>query len=175
LVVRVIEVPKMSDGELLDNMKMDADRYIPFPPSEVEMDFKALRELPSDPDSPNMEVLLAAAQREIIDLHVQVLQDAKLDPRAIDVEPLATARALTHPLTTKTTAPGESTPGANGLEEEVDYNDVSAILNIGAGGTEISILRGDILVFTRTVPTGGNAMTQALVDTLGLAWSDADQ
>src|SRR5690606_31232157 len=130
LVVRVIEVPKMSDGELLDNMKMDADRYIPFPPSEVEMDFKALRELPSDPDSPNMEVLLAAAQREIVDQHVQVVQDAKLDPRAIDVEPLAAARALTHPLTSKT-------PGAT-LNSDADYSDVSAILNIGASGTEIS-------------------------------------
>lgn len=169
LVVRIIEVPKMSDGELLDNMKMDADRYIPFPPSEVEMDFKALRELPSDPDSPNMEVLLAAAQREIVDQHVQVVQDAKLDPRSIDVEPLAAARALTHPLTAK--LPG----GQAVLGSDPDYNDVSAILNIGASGTEISILRGDILVFTRTVPSGGNAMTQALVDTLGLSWSDAEQ
>jgi type IV pilus assembly protein PilM len=172
LVVRVIEVPKMSDGELLDNMKMDADRYIPFPPSEVEMDFKALRDLPSDPDSPNMEVLLAAAQREIIDLHVQVLQDAKLDPRAIDVEPLAVARALTHPLTEK-----EHSGQQNGaaLGSAPDYNDVFAVLNIGASGVEISILRGDLLVFTRTVPTGGNALTQALVDNLGLAWSDAEQ
>lgn len=169
LVVRIIEVPKMSDGELLDNMKMDADRYIPFPPSEVEMDFKALRELPSDPDSPNMEVLLAAAQREIVDQHVQVIQDAKLDPRSIDVEPLAAARALTHPLTSQ--APN----GPAALGSDPDYGDVSAILNIGASGTEISILRGDILVFTRTVPSGGNAMTQALVDTLGLSWSDAEQ
>src|SRR5690606_13989296 len=133
--------PKMSDAELEDNMKMDADRYIPFPPSEVIMDFKALRDLPSDPDAMNMEVLLAAAQREIIDLHIQVLQDAKLDPRAIDVEPLSAARALTHPLTT-----------GHDINAEAYYNDVSAILNIGASGTEISILRGDLLVFTRTVP-----------------------
>lgn len=174
LVVRIIEVPKMSDGELEDNMKMDLDRYIPFPPSEVEKDFRALRELPSDPDSPNMEVLLAAAQREVIDLHVQVLQDAKLDPRSIDVEPLAAARALTHPLITGPT-PGAANGNGAALDAEVDYNDVAAILNIGASGTEISILRGDILVFTRTVPTGGNTVTQSLVDTLGLAWSDAEQ
>jgi Tfp pilus assembly PilM family ATPase len=143
---------------------MDADRYIPFPPSEVIMDFKALRDLPSDPDAMNMEVLLAAAQREIIDLHVQVVQDAKLDPRAIDVEPLAAARALAHPLIT----------GAD-PNIEADYNDVAAILNIGASGTEISILRGDLLVFTRSVPTGGATMTQAIVDTLGLAWHDAEE
>ncbi len=162
LVVRVIEVPKMSDGELGDNMKVDADRYIPFPPSEVVMDFKALRELPTDPDAPNMEVLLAAAQREIIDLHVQVVQKAKLDPRAIDVEPIAAARAMQL----------ERRSDGNNF---IDYNEVTALVNLGATGTEISILRGDILVFTRVVPGGGNALTQAIAEGMGLPFSDAER
>ncbi|PQV64909.1 type IV pilus assembly protein PilM [Abditibacterium utsteinense] len=161
LVVRVIEVPRMSDGELGDNMKVDADRYIPFPPSEVVMDFKALRELPTDPDAPNMEVLLAAAQREIIDLHVQVVQKAKLDPRAIDVEPIAAARAM------QLERRGESA--------FIDYNEITAIVNLGATGTEISILRGDILVFTRVVPGGGNLITQAIAEGLGLPFADAER
>ncbi|MBV9867731.1 MAG: type IV pilus assembly protein PilM [Abitibacteriaceae bacterium] len=163
LVVRVIEVPQMDDKELANNMKVDADRYIPFPPSEVIMDFKALRELPTDPASGNMEVLLAAAQREIIDLHINVLQDAKLDAGAIDVEPLAAARTVAY---------SSGTAGNNGT---VDYNDVSAILNIGATGTEISVLRGDILVFTRAIPIGGHVFTQQIVDNLGLPWHDAER
>ena len=161
LVVRVIEVPRMTDGELQDNMRVDADRYIPFPPSEVVMDFKALRELPTDPDAPNMEVLLAAAQREIIDLHVGVVQKARLDPRAIDVEPIALARALQ----LETRALGQMT----------DYDEVTAVLNIGETGTEISILRGDIVVFTRSVPNGGGQLTSAIAETLGLPPSDAER
>ncbi len=163
LVVRVIEVPKVSDSELADNMKLDADRYIPFPPSEVVMDFKALRELPSDPDAPNMEVLLAAAQREIIDLHVQVVQKARLDPRAIDVEPIAAARAM------------QLERRGDGNSGYIDYNEVTALVNLGATGTEISILRGDILVFTRVVPGGGNVMTQAIAEGLGVPFSDAER
>lgn len=163
LVVRVIEVPEMDDKELASNMKVDADRYIPFPPSEVIMDFKALRELPRDPASGNMEVLLAAAQREVIDLHVGVLQAAKLNPAAVDVEPLAAARAVIY--------------GARGTGESgaIDYRDVSAIMNIGATGTEISVLRGDILVFTRAIPIGGNIITQQIVDNLALPWYDAER
>ncbi len=160
LVVRVIEVPKMTDGELSDNMKVDADRYIPFPPSEVVMDFKALRDLPSDPDAPNMEVLLAAAQREVIDLHIRVVQSAKLDPRAIDVEPIAATRALQLE--------------KRGTTEMMDYNEVTGVINLGATGAEISILRGDIVVFTRAVPNGGNSVTQAIADGLGLPFSDAE-
>ena len=54
-----------------------------------------------------------------------------------------------------------------------DYNDVWSLLNIGATATEISVLRGDLLVFTRSIPTGGNTLTQALVDALGLSWGEA--
>jgi type IV pilus assembly protein PilM len=164
LIVRVIEVPRMSDNELADNMKVDVDRYIPFPPSEVIMDFKALRDLPSDPDAANMEVLLAAAQREVVDQHVNVIESSRLEPMSIDVEPLSAARSLTY----------DTTIGAsNG--NHVDYSDVSALINIGATGSEISVLRGDVLVFTRSVPNGGNALTQALADNLGLAWPDAER
>ena len=161
LVVRVIEVPRMTDGELADNMRVDADRYIPFPPSEVVMDFKALRDLPSDPDAANMEVLLAAAQREIIDLHVAVVQKAKLAPRAIDVEPLALARTMQLELR-----------AGNPI---IDYDDVTAVLNIGMTGTEISILRGDIVVFTRSIPNGGGNLTSAIAETMGIPVSDAER
>lgn len=161
LVVRVIEVPQMSDVELKGNMTQDADRYIPFPPSEVIMDFKALRQLPSAPDG-NMEVLLAAAQREIVDLHVNVLLGARLDPQSVDVEPLAAARALNY-------------DGLADTPPNVDYNDVSALINIGATSTEITVLRGDLLVFTRSIPRGGHVLTQSIADTLGLAFSDAER
>lgn len=168
LVVRVLEVPKMSDAELEENMNMDLERYIPFPPTDVVKDFRALRELPSDPDAPNMEVLLAAAQNETVELHLKVLQGAKLDPQAIDVEPLAAARAVFY---------GSTLNGDGGLTPEIatDYNDATALINIGATNTEISVLRGDVLVFTRAVPNAGNALTQTLADHLGLTWPDAER
>jgi Tfp pilus assembly PilM family ATPase len=158
-------------------MNMDLERYVPFPPADVVKDFRALRELPSDPDAPNMEVLLAAAQSETIDLHLKVLQGAKLAPQAIDVEPLASARALFYGSqnTNNGAANGNSNGGALTPDVANDYNDATALINIGATSTEISVLRGDVLVFTRAVPNGGNALTQAIADHLGLAWPDAER
>ena len=161
VIVRVIEVPTMTDAELQENMATDLDRYIPFPPSEVQWDAAAMRDLPMDPNATNMDVLLVAARHELIDLHLQLLAAVKVDPKAIDVEPLAAARALSGPLSENST--------------HVDYNDVVAVLDIGASSTEISILRGDELVFTRTVPMAGNTMTQALVDKLNLPHIDAER
>jgi type IV pilus assembly protein PilM len=161
VIVRVIEVPTMTDAELQENMTTDLDRYIPFPPSEVQWDAAAMRDLPVDPNATNMDVLLVAARHELIDLHLQLLSAVKVDPKAIDVEPLAAARALSGPLSENST--------------HVDYNDVVAVLDIGASSTEISILRGDELVFTRTVPVAGNTMTQALMDKLNLPHTDAER
>jgi type IV pilus assembly protein PilM len=161
VIVRVIEVPTMTDAELQENMNTDLDRYIPFPPSDVQWDAAAMRDLPMDPNATNMDVLLVAARHELIDLHLQLLGAVKVDPRAIDVEPLAAARALSGPLSENST--------------HVDYNDVCAVLNIGASSTEISILRGDELVFTRTIPVAGNTMTQALADKLNLSLQDAER
>lgn len=163
LVVRVIEVPLMTDAQLADAMRADAQLYIPFPPTEVQMDFKALRELPSDPDSGTMDVLLAAAQSEIIDLHIKTLQSAKLDPRAVDVEPIAVGRTLSL----------HKRGDFNGLV--VDYNEITAVANIGAQGTEISLLRGDVLVFTRTVSTGGNSISQGIADALGVPLAEGER
>ncbi len=176
LVVRVLEVPKMSDAELNENMNMDLERYVPFPPADVVKDFRALRELPTDPDAPNMEVLLAAVQNETIDLHLKVLQGAKLAAQAIDVEPLAAARSIFYG-----TGSTEDRALDNGQDNELsqdvatDYNDATALINIGATSTEISVLRGDVLVFTRSVPVAGNALTQALADHFGLTWPDAER
>ena len=161
VIVRVIEVPTMTDAELQENMTTDLDRYIPFPPSDVQWDAAAMRDLPMDPNATNMDVLLVAARHELIDLHLQLLSAIKVDPKAIDVEPLAAARALSGPLSENST--------------HVDYNDVCAVLDIGSSSTEISILRGDELVFTRTVPVAGNTMTQALADKLNLSHLDAER
>lgn len=163
LVVRVIEVPLMTDSQLADAMRADAQLYIPFPPTEVQMDFKALRELPRDPDAATMDVLLAAAQSEVIDLHIKVLQGAKLDPHAVDVEPIASGRTLS---LQKRSESGGAPP---------DYNEISAIANIGAFGTEISLLRGDVLVFTRTVSAGGNSISQAIADAMGVPLSEGER
>jgi len=163
LVVRVIEVPLMTDAQLADAMRADAQLYIPFPPTEVQMDFKALRDLPRDPDAATMDVLLAAAQSEIIDLHIKALQAGRLDPRAVDVEPIAAGRALSYQ---KRIDAGNEMP---------DYNEISAIANIGAFGTEISLLRGDVLVFTRSVSAGGNSLSQAIADALTVPLSEGER
>lgn len=157
LVVRVIEVPRMSESELAEAMKWEVERHVPFAADEVIMDFQPIVREGDDQESENMEVLMAVAQQEMVDRHVSMLFSAGLSPAAIDVEPLAAARCLIE-------------LGPNPYDPKT-----TAIINIGAASTDIGIFRDGILAFPRTLPIAGDTMTQAISQALGLDFEQAEE
>ena len=159
LVVRPIEVPRMTEAELAETMRWEVERYIPFAASEVIVDYKPL--IPVDlvpPEAQNMEVLLAAGQEDMINGYIETLTLAKLEPVSLDVEPLAAARAL-----------------VDIHADEGSYDKVYALVNIGAGTTDISIIRKGILTFTRPVSVGGDNLTNAISESLGREFDEAER
>ena len=67
VVVRIIEVPKMTDAELKETMRWEVERHVPFAPSETVIDYQPLASAdPMAEANPNMEVLLAVAQQDVI-------------------------------------------------------------------------------------------------------------
>ncbi len=158
VVVRVIEVPKMTPVELKETMKWEVERHIPFAANDVEMDYQPIEDAANaaNADSPNMEVLLAVAQRDMVGQHLETLQAAGLTPTAIDIEPLAVGRALID--LSKT-----------GLQAK---NVV--IVNMGASQTDVGIFKQGALRFPRTIPMAGDNFTRAISDTLGVPMEQAE-
>lgn len=157
VVVRIIEVPKMTKQELAETMKWEVERHVPFAASEVLMDFQPVERPTSSPDDQNMEVLLAVAQQEVVNGHVEALLAAGLEPIVIDVEPLAACRSLID----------VSTDGAR--EQAI------AIINIGAATTELGVYQSGLLAFPRTLPIAGDTITRALSDGLGISIQQAER
>jgi len=159
LVVRPIEVPRMTREELTNTMQWEVDRHIPFAASEVVMDFEPLvppEELPED--AQNMEVLLAVAQEDMVERHVQTLYNAGLEPLALDVEPLSACRSL-----------------IDINADEGAYERTYALLNIGANTTDLSIIRRGLLSFTRPIPLAGDNITNAIAESLGYEFHEAER
>jgi type IV pilus assembly protein PilM len=155
VVVRVIEVPKMTDKELAETMKWEIDRHIPFAPDEVVKDFQPMSRPTDDPNSPNMAVLLAVAQNGLIAGMLQTILLAGLTPVAIDVESLAGARAL---FDVDDAYPGQTV----------------ALVNIGATKVDVGIYESGTLAFPRTIPVAGNAMTEAVARVMNVTIADAE-
>ena len=67
VVIRIIEVPRMTDAELKETMKWEVERHVPFAPSETVLDYQPLTPRSLEAASgPNMEVLLAVAQQAAV-------------------------------------------------------------------------------------------------------------
>jgi type IV pilus assembly protein PilM len=157
VVVRVIELPKMTATELRETMKWEVERHIPFPASDVEMSFQKIDDPVADADpARNMEVLLAVAQRDMIASHIETLKTAGLSPTIIDVEPLAVGRALIN------------------LSRNDTLTKNVVVVNIGASISDVSIFKKGVLRFPRTIPLAGDNFTRAIADTLGLTMDAAE-
>ena len=86
VIHRIIKLPTMPRKELDGAIGWESEKYIPFPLAEAVFDYDVIRELP---ESNELEILLVAAQRNIIESHLTVLTKAKLQVLAVDVQPLA--------------------------------------------------------------------------------------
>lgn len=156
VVVRLLEVPKMTDAELSDHMNWEIQRNVPFAEPNVVSDFRPV-DNPSLQDSQNMEVVMAVSPQSAIDLILSVVKNAGLKPAAIDVEPLGMGRVL----------------------DTCHRSDVGSksvcMVNIGHSTTAINMYRGGTLAFPRTVPLGGAMLTKAISDGLNVDLATAEE
>ncbi len=160
LVVRIIEVPKMSRAELQETMKWEIERHVPFAAEQTVMDYQPLVAPEAVPDGQNIEVLLAVAQEALVTRHVETIQAAGLKAVAIDIEPLACSRSLLELSENGTNPAGFRTV---------------ALIDVGASTTDISIYREGRIAFTRSIQLAGNNLTKSIADVLARPLAEAEQ
>lgn len=159
VVVRHAKFPHMPEEELKGAIRWEGQQYIPIPFDEAVIDFAVIDGY-SDANGSEMEVMLVAAPRTLVDSHVRALELAGLTPVAIDVQPFTVIRALRY-------QPKGGAASDNGRS-------ATAYVDIGAGTTDILIAQGERLRFTRIIPMGGNAFTSAIGDKLGISFEEAE-
>ncbi len=150
---RVIAVPQLSQRELASAIKWEAEQYIPLPLEQVTIDFTVLRDN-KETGTNNMEVLLVASPKALLEKYLNILELAELLPAAVETEIIATARAL-----------GRATASLPAV----------LIVSLGAQTTDLAILRRGILAFTRSISAGGEALSRALAQGLGFELSQAEE
>ncbi len=148
LIVRQVEMPVMSQSDLASALRFQAADLIPFPLADAVIDFAILDQDHSPTGEPVMRVLLAAAQKSMVDKLIEAVEIAGLSVDAVDLVPLALIRAL-----------GPST-GIVGAE---------AIVSIGGGTCCVVVHDAGIPRFVRVLGSGGRDLTDAIASMLALA------
>lgn len=155
VLVRPLEVPNMSESELKDHMQWEFTRNIPFAESTVETDFKAYPL--ADPAAQNLDVVMAIATHSGVTMQSDILKKAGRKAFALDVEPLSVLRSLSV---------------SYGSEAG---NKTVCVTEIGHKTTAINIYKNERLIFSRTVPVGGEMFTRAIADSKGVSFQDAER
>jgi type IV pilus assembly protein PilM len=157
VIVKKVQMVRMSEEELANAMPYEAEQHIPFDVYDVNTDFQILTANDTNPNrSGQMEVLLAAAKKGHVDELSQVARGANLNPAVIDVDMLALINAF-----------------------ELNYPDemnghVISLVHLGASMMTVLIVKNGLSTFQRDIALGGNQYTAALQQALGLSREDAE-
>lgn len=154
IFTRVIEMPILDETELTSALKWEAEQYVPIPLNEVQVDWQVLDTFQTEGKGEKMEILLIAAPKILVEKYLKVLDTAGLVPQALETEPIALTRSLLNNLAT---------------------NPTTLIVSMGASTTDLCIVRGGKLTFTRSIGTGGVALSRAIAQDLGFELNQAEE
>ncbi|MFA5275360.1 MAG: type IV pilus assembly protein PilM [Candidatus Omnitrophota bacterium] len=154
-VIRYVTFPKMSEAELHQALKFEAQKHIPFPVADVNLDGFILKDGLSDN---KMLVLLAAAKKEIISQRIKTVTDAGIKVLVTDIDALALINAFNF-----------NYPQISPVEPKA-----VALLNIGASISNLSILEGGSPRLSRDMHFGGNNFTQKIADIFAIDFKAAE-
>lgn len=162
VIFRFINMVEMSEDNLTNAIKFEADKYIPFEVDEVQLDTQKLMDLPAleEGGQDEMKVLLVAAKRSIVQDQSEMLSDLGLQPASIGVDSFALGNAYE---LNDIVSPGLA---------EADHT--VALVDIGFSKSSINILRNNVTHFAREVSMGGQDLTNAITRRFGLEPFEAE-
>ena len=151
VVVRHGKMPLLSRKKLYSAIQWEVRRQIPFKEQAV-VDTQILT---TDNKNRQINVLIAAATKEKMDDHINVLSRANIRPNIVDVDALAVTNSVLS--------------GSNIREGET-----VVILDIGASATTLNIFCNNAPFFSRVISIGGSRFTQELQGMLQVGYQEAE-
>lgn len=154
VITKIIQMAEhLSEDEMTSQIAIEADRYIPYPLEEVNMDFQVVG--PSSTQNNMVDVVLAASRSENVTSRVDVLLMAGLEALVVDVEAYALERAFAEIV---------------GKDAE---KKTFAVLDIGATVTSLSVIHDTETVYTREQIFGGRQLTDEIKRRYGMTFEEA--
>jgi len=151
----VKDFPLLTEKELGEALKWEAEQDIPFPLEEVNLDFSILEK---NEKTKKMQVLLVAAPIRLIEKYSNILKLAGLSPLSLETEIIAVSRVI-----------------AAQISQDSNDNKVIMVLNLGSSATNFSILKRGAFSFAGSISSGGDALTRALAQELGFDIKQAEE
>lgn len=92
VLVRIAAFPNVPPAKIPQIIRYQAQEYLPVPLNTVVLDYDVIGE--AEGEKGQLDVLLVAARREMLNSFLEALKAARLEPKDIDVSSLALLRQL---------------------------------------------------------------------------------
>lgn len=152
VIIKKISLPAMTPEELDESIKWEAEQYIPFDVNDVHIDYQILQ---TRPEQGQMDVLLVAAKKEIVDEYAGVVREAGLEPVCVGIDCLTIQQCF-----------------------ELNYGyppgETIVLIDVGAATININVVANGITTFTRDIAMGGNQFTEEIQKQLNVSYDEAE-
>jgi len=147
---RMITLPFLSEEEIESALQWEAEQYIPIPLSEAILTYEIVNRKKEN-NRENIDLLLAAAPRSLVEKAVTALKMADLNPVSMEMEIISIARSLVS-----------------------SENETVLVIDFGAKATDLAVVENRKVIFVYSIPTAGEAFTRAISLELGLEFSQSE-
>jgi type IV pilus assembly protein PilM len=152
VIIRKITLPLMTQEELEESIRWEAEQYIPFDINDVYLGFEVLA---PRTDQGQMDVVLVAAKKDMIDDYQTVCLDVGLIPVVMDVDAFAMQNMY-----------------------EVNYNfhqgETIVLLDVGSSVVTMNVVTDGLTMFTRDLSIGGSDITEEIQRQLNITYQEAE-
>lgn len=149
-----LSVPEGTKEEIEDNVMWESEQYITFGADESQIDYHIL----GDNEGGGKDTLVAAAKNEVIDAFVELLKEAKLNVKVVDLNVIALSNVFEEVYQDR-------------LQE---YDLGTLLVEYGAQTTKIVVYRRGGPIFTKELGIGGGLITEEIQRQMGVSYQEAE-
>lgn len=147
--VRFVKLPPVDREKIQQIVQYEAQQNVPFPINEVIWDYQLIGGREGE-----IDVMLAAIKKDVVEHICDAVAEAGIEPELVDVAPLALYNAFRFNYT--------ETAGC------------TLLVDMGARSTDLVFVEQG-RVFSRSIPVGGNTITQQLAREFDQDFADAEE
>lgn len=152
VVVRQVDLPWVPASELKQSLPLQVQDYLPMAVADSTIDFHVTEEI-TEGGTRLLRGLLVAASREMVMSNIRAVEAAGLRTTSVDLSSFAVLRAVGRPHSEVAT---------------------EALIDIGARVSNLVIHSGGVPRFVRVLLMGGQDVTDAIAERLGVPTSVAE-
>ncbi len=153
VIVKRISMAPIEENLIAEAIKWEAEQYIPFDVAEAAIDHHVIKHKEQGAGE-NLDIILIGAKQEFVFRFIETLESASLKCSILDVSGFALANCF-----------------------EANYGKVpglTAILNIGAGVTNLVIVDNGEVIFSRDSTVGGETYTNEIHKAMGISIAESE-